>query len=231
MDQDSNQMEQSAGPVQCRNGCGFYSNSGTEGLCSVCFKECIKKKQQAPTNMPASLAPSSMTQSGHVTSASPSQMASLSIGESSMANAIASSLTSSSPTTNINKSGPISVETASPTVILPSSSSTLQTEKRNESELDPLEASATASSSLGTDTGANDAENPDGQSGKKKKNRCFNCKKKVGLTGFTCRCGGLFCSMHRYSDKHECNFDYKEFGAEEIRKSNPLVVAKKVQKI
>ena len=51
------------------------------------------------------------------------------------------------------------------------------------------------------------------------------------FTGFTCRCGGLFCSIHRYSDKHECNFDYKELGAEEIRKSNPVVVAKKVQKI
>merc|ERR1712209_48348 len=66
---------------------------------------------------------------------------------------------------------------------------------------------------------------------KKKKNRCLSCKKKVGLTGFTCRCGGLFCSIHRYSDKHECTFDYKELGAEEIRKSNPVVVASKVQKI
>ena len=37
--------------------------------------------------------------------------------------------------------------------------------------------------------------------------------------------------MHRYSDKHECDFDYKELGAEEIRKSNPVVVANKIQKI
>ena len=51
------------------------------------------------------------------------------------------------------------------------------------------------------------------------------------LAGFTCRCGGLFCSIHRYSDKHDCTFDYKELGAEEIRKSNPVVVASKVQKI
>ena len=119
---DSNQMEQAGGPVQCRNGCGFYSNAGTDGLCSVCYKDCIKKKQQPPTNMPASLAPSSMAPSS---TASPSQMASLSIGETAMATAITSSVPSSSP----NKSGPISVETASPTVILPSSSSTLQTEK------------------------------------------------------------------------------------------------------
>ncbi len=51
------------------------------------------------------------------------------------------------------------------------------------------------------------------------------------LVGFTCRCGGLFCSIHRYSDKHNCDFDYKELGAEEIRKSNPVIIAKKVQKI
>ena len=126
MDQD--QMEQ-AGPVQCRNGCGFYSNAGTDGLCSVCYKDCIKKKQQPPTNMPASLVPTSMAPSGNGSSSSPPQMTSLSIGDE-MANAITSSVPSSSPTlTNSNKSGPISVETGSPTVILPSSSSTLQTEK------------------------------------------------------------------------------------------------------
>ena len=55
MDQESNHMEQH--PVLCRNGCGFYSNNGTDGLCSVCYKDVIKKKQQPPTNMPASLAP------------------------------------------------------------------------------------------------------------------------------------------------------------------------------
>jgi hypothetical protein len=41
----------------------------------------------------------------------------------------------------------------------------------------------------------------------------------------------LFCSIHRYSDKHQCDFDYKALGAEEITRSNPVVVAQKVAKI
>ncbi|CAG5087989.1 Similar to ZFAND5: AN1-type zinc finger protein 5 (Homo sapiens) [Cotesia congregata] len=31
----------------------------------------------------------------------------------------------------------------------------------------------------------------------KKRNRCFTCRKKIGLTGFDCRCGGVFCGLHR----------------------------------
>ncbi|AES69221.1 AN1-like zinc finger protein [Medicago truncatula] len=43
--------------------------------------------------------------------------------------------------------------------------------------------------------------------------RCITCRKRVDLTGFSCKCGNLFCSMHRYSDKHDCPFNYK-FGPE-----------------
>jgi len=67
--------------------------------------------------------------------------------------------------------------------------------------------------------------------GKKKKNRCFVCKKKLGLTGFSCRCDGLFCAVHRYTDKHECGFDYKAMGEKEISEANPVIVAAKLNKI
>ncbi|XP_062327282.1 AN1-type zinc finger protein 6 isoform X1 [Osmerus eperlanus] len=66
---------------------------------------------------------------------------------------------------------------------------------------------------------------------KAKKNRCFTCRKKVGLTGFDCRCGHVFCGMHRYSDIHKCTFDYKADAAEKIRKENPVIVGEKIQKI
>lgn len=61
-------------------------------------------------------------------------------------------------------------------------------------------------------------------------NRCGLCRKRVGLTGFKCRCENLYCALHRYSDKHNCTFDYKAAGQEAIAKANPLVVADKVVK-
>ncbi|MFS7977330.1 putative transcription regulator A20-like family [Helianthus anomalus] len=42
---------------------------------------------------------------------------------------------------------------------------------------------------------------------KKVVNRCSGCRKRVGLTGLRCRCGDLFCSEHRYSDRHDCSED------------------------
>merc|ERR1712107_621230 len=46
-----------------------------------------------------------------------------------------------------------------------------------------------------------------------------------------CRCGGMFCGIHRYSDKHDCTFDYGALGKSEIAAANPVIVAEKVAKI
>merc|ERR1719195_1736309 len=129
-----------------------------------------------------------------------------------------SSTTSSSLQSLSSKEEVSSVETAQPTV--PCVRPQPEPETLVISEAAPSPAAASAGS--GEDGGSGE---------KKKKNRCGVCKKKVGLTGFTCRCGGLFCSIHRYSDKHECNFDYKQLGAQEIKKANPVVMAEKVKKI
>uniref|UniRef100_A0A0D3H0M3 AN1-type domain-containing protein n=1 Tax=Oryza barthii TaxID=65489 RepID=A0A0D3H0M3_9ORYZ len=63
-----------------------------------------------------------------------------------------------------------------------------------------------------------------------KPNRCVACRKKVGLLGFECRCGGTFCSTHRHADKHACTFDFKKSDREKIAKENPLIVAPKITK-
>ncbi|GLT96121.1 hypothetical protein SLE2022_137660 [Rubroshorea leprosula] len=62
-------------------------------------------------------------------------------------------------------------------------------------------------------------------------NRCNTCKKRVGLTGFECRCGHLFCGVHRYSEMHNCPFDYQSAGRNAIAKANPVVKAEKLDKI
>ncbi|EDW51229.1 zinc finger A20 and AN1 domain-containing stress-associated protein 6 [Drosophila sechellia] len=83
------------------------------------------------------------------------------------------------------------------------------------------------------DTIADSGQDPDGnQAQDTTKKRCDKCGKKLGLTGgFPCRCGGTYCAVHRYSDRHECSFDYRQMGANQIRRDNPVVVASKLRKL
>ncbi|GFP93113.1 zinc finger a20 and an1 domain-containing stress-associated protein 5 [Phtheirospermum japonicum] len=69
------------------------------------------------------------------------------------------------------------------------------------------------------------------QGPKREVNRCSGCRRKVGLAGFRCRCGELFCADHRYSDRHDCSYDYKSAGREAIARENPVVKAAKIVKI
>ncbi|XP_060802210.1 AN1-type zinc finger protein 6 [Amyelois transitella] len=182
MERESNPME-----ALCRSGCGFYGNPSTDGLCSVCFKEALKKKQQPPATTPSPV-------SAPFVPAAPTPLAA-----------------------------------AAPTVPALPSLTTLPQQQTHSDKLEEESGAGTSGTSTGTsDT---DADDKDPSKDKKKKNRCAVCRKKVGLTGFECRCGGLFCAVHRYSDKHECSFDYRELGAQEIRRNNPVVVSQKIHKI
>lgn len=71
---------------------------------------------------------------------------------------------------------------------------------------------------------------PSDPSPQKGPTRCFSCRKKVGLTGFKCKCGSTFCGQHRYAEAHNCGFDYKSVERQKLAENNPLVQASKVQK-
>ncbi|KAJ4980168.1 hypothetical protein NE237_010948 [Protea cynaroides] len=109
----------------------------------------------------------------------------------------------------------------------PRSSSSLSP-ARSDSVFDPLptetprEPTATAASAEGTAST---------NTQRREVNRCSGCRRKVGLTGFRCRCGDLFCSDHRYSDRHVCSYDYKSAGREAIARENPLVRAAKIVRV
>ncbi|KAH0450209.1 hypothetical protein IEQ34_020901 [Dendrobium chrysotoxum] len=61
--------------------------------------------------------------------------------------------------------------------------------------------------------------------------RCSACQKKVGLIRFKCRCGSTYCGAHRYPEQHSCRFDFKSAGRDAIARCNPLIKAKKLDKI
>tara|TARA_Y100000590_G_scaffold1649_1_gene2083 strand:+ start:31978 stop:32190 length:213 start_codon:yes stop_codon:yes gene_type:complete len=64
----------------------------------------------------------------------------------------------------------------------------------------------------------------------KKKTRCaFNgCKKKIGLLGFECKCGNIYCSKHRHAEDHECTYDHKSKERNILENKLVKVVSEKI---
>ena len=59
--------------------------------------------------------------------------------------------------------------------------------------------------------------------------RCASCRKRVGLTGFACRCGATFCGVHRYPERHSCAFGFRAAGRDAIARANPVVRGDKLK--
>ena len=64
---------------------------------------------------------------------------------------------------------------------------------------------------------------------KKPKRQCDHpdCKKKIGLTGFKCDCGFVYCGLHRYPQEHNCSLDESKRQLEILE--NNLTVVKKAK--
>ncbi|XP_023669792.1 AN1-type zinc finger protein 6 [Paramormyrops kingsleyae] len=210
------ETKQTQVPMLCATGCGFYGNARTNGMCSVCYKDSLQRQNNSGTLTPPVVEvgssedclPAQHSESGDPHSAPPFPTT----DTPSEQNSVVSSLTLSS------QASLTCLEECEPAV-----------DKGHRTE--ELKAVATVYPDPDPDQGSAEARDGTLENLKQNRSRCFMCRKKVGLTGFDCRCGNVFCGTHRYSDVHSCTFDYKADAAEKIRKENPVIVGEKIQKI
>jgi hypothetical protein len=58
---------------------------------------------------------------------------------------------------------------------------------------------------------------------------CVMCQKKIKLGTVVCRCRLPLCTQHVWSENHECMYDYKGIERERLRKTNPTIIAQKIE--
>ncbi|XP_031494594.1 zinc finger A20 and AN1 domain-containing stress-associated protein 1-like [Nymphaea colorata] len=191
------------GLILCVNNCGLFGSPATLNMCSKCYNESLLKKPNPP--------PSSTSSSS--AAAAPPPPSSPSPPLSSTSPSAPQTQTTPAPPQSSSSTASSSFSPSCP-LPLPSqpSTSAIETPEKGIQKPDlttedrPVKTSSTVF-------------------------RCASCQRKVGLTGFRCRCGDLFCARHRYSDTHDCSYDYKAAGREAIARENPVIKAAKIIKI
>ncbi|XP_064032299.1 AN1-type zinc finger protein 5-like isoform X4 [Pogoniulus pusillus] len=162
------ETNQTPGPMLCSTGCGFYGNPRTNGMCSVCYKEHLQRQQNSGRISPMGKGAASGSNS------STSDSASVPRADTSLNNCEGTASSTSEKSRNVfGATSPVMQQMTEMSISREEKVSPNTETKPVVTQPIPL---VSQSRTLKSEEKASELPKP-------KKNRCFMCRKKVGLTG------------------------------------------------
>ncbi|KAM6433954.1 AN1-type zinc finger protein 3 [Rhynochetos jubatus] len=198
-------------PPRCP--CGFWGSSKTMNLCSKCFAEKrnphnekdFQKKQPDDDSTPSTSNSQSDLFSGETNS--DNSNTSLTTQAANSNQQLLTELNVTSPSKE--ECGPCT-GTAHASLTTPTKRS-CNSDSQSESGASPVKRPRLLDDS-------NDRPEETSRSKQKSRRRCFQCQTKLELVQQelgSCRCGYVFCMLHRLPEQHDCTFDHMGRGREE----------------
>ncbi|XP_046873114.1 AN1-type zinc finger protein 3 isoform X2 [Hypomesus transpacificus] len=195
-------------PPRCP--CGFWGSSKTMNLCSKCFSDIEKKQPDEDCDPePASSSRQSDAFCNETNSSSSQSLSSVptSSVEPSCEGSGATPLPAQEVSSTNTALGTLSTPTKRPCDSASGSESEASPEKRARGGEGPSSEESSSSSS----------SSPRGAK-QRSRRRCHRCQTKLELVQQelgSCRCGYVFCMLHRLPEQHDCLFDHLGRGREE----------------